>query len=242
MSSHRVVVVLFGGFQLLDLAGPADVFSTARLLDPCASYEVEVTAIGAGAVRSLSGVTVTVETPIGAVAGPIDTLLVVGGLPTRTAVADTARLIPDVRRLAGESRRFGSICSGTLLLAEAGLLNGRRVTTHWAAQDTLAREHPDIHVDADRIYVHDGNVWTSAGVTSGIDLALALVAHDHGHRPRTGDLPLAHRLPAATRRPEPVQHAAAAPRHLSVNPCASCRYGSRNTSMPTCRWRHSRHA
>jgi transcriptional regulator GlxA family with amidase domain len=142
---------------------------------------VEVTAVQAGAVRSLSGVTVVVETPLRSVKGPIDTLLVVGGLPSRTAVADTAALVPEVRRLAGESGRVGSICAGTLLLAEAGLLEGRRVTTHWAVGDLLAREHPNVRVDADRIYVRDGDVWTSAGVTSGIDLALALVAHDHGH-------------------------------------------------------------
>ncbi|GAA4182903.1 GlxA family transcriptional regulator [Streptosporangium oxazolinicum] len=179
--SQRVVIILFDGFQLLDLAGPADVFSAAGLLDPGADYRVEVTAVQAGAVRSLSGVTVVVETPLRSVEGPIDTLLVVGGLPARTAVADTAALVPEVRRLAGESGRVGSICSGTWLLAEAGLLEGRRATTHWAVGDMLAREHPNVRVDADRIYVRDGNVWTSAGVTSGIDLALALVAHDHGH-------------------------------------------------------------
>jgi transcriptional regulator GlxA family with amidase domain len=179
--SQRVVIMLFDGFQLLDLAGPADVFSAAGLLNPSADYGVEVTAVQAGAVRSLSGVTVVVETPLRSVKGPIDTLLVVGGLPSRTAVADTAALVPEVRRLAGESGRVGSICAGTLLLAEAGLLEGRRVTTHWAVGDLLAREHPNVRVDADRIYVRDGDVWTSAGVTSGIDLALALVAHDHGH-------------------------------------------------------------
>ncbi|MGW4638148.1 GlxA family transcriptional regulator [Sphaerisporangium sp. NPDC004334] len=179
--AHRVVIVLFDDFQLLDLAGPADVFSAAGLLDPDADYRVEVTAARAGAVRSLSGVTVTADPPLREVSGPIDTLLVVGGLPGRMAIAGTAALVPEIRRLAGRSARVGSICSGTLLLAEAGLLEGRRATTHWAVGDLLAREHPDVRVDADRIYVRDGNVWTSAGVTSGIDLALALVAHDHGH-------------------------------------------------------------
>ncbi|MDP9847255.1 GlxA family transcriptional regulator [Streptosporangium lutulentum] len=179
--SQRVVMVLFDGFQLLDLAGPADVFSSAGLLSPAAGYQVETTALREGAVRSSSGVTVVVETPLREVKGPIDTLLVVGGLPTHMDIADTAALTPEVRRLAGESARVGSICSGTLLLAEAGLLKGRKVTTHWAVGNMLAREYPDVRVDADRIYVRDGNVWTSAGVTSGIDLALALVAHDHGH-------------------------------------------------------------
>ena len=96
--SQRVVIMLFDGFQLLDLAGPADVFSAAGLLDPSADYRVEVTAVEAGAVRSLSGVTVVVETPLRSVKGPIDTLLVVGGLPSRTAVADTRHWF---RRYAG---------------------------------------------------------------------------------------------------------------------------------------------
>jgi transcriptional regulator GlxA family with amidase domain len=181
MPPHRVVIVLFDGFQLLDLAGPADVFSAAGLLDPGAHYAVEVTAVRAGTVRSLCGVSVAVETPLQAIAGPIGTLLVVGGLPARIASADITALVPEVRRLAEEAQRLGSICSGTLVLAEAGLLDGRQATTHWAVAALLAREHPNVTVDADRIYVRDGNVWTSAGVTSGIDLALALVAHDHGH-------------------------------------------------------------
>ncbi|MFC4529893.1 GlxA family transcriptional regulator [Sphaerisporangium dianthi] len=179
--SHRVVMVLFDDFQLLDLAGPADVFSAAGLLDANADYRVEVTAVRAGAVRSLSGVTVTAGSPLRSVEGPIDTLLVVGGLPARMVSAETAELVPEIRRIAAVSDRVGSICSGTLLLAEAGLLEGRRATTHWAVGDLLSREHPNVRVDADRIYVRDGNVWTSAGVTSGIDLALALVASDHGH-------------------------------------------------------------
>lgn len=178
---HRVVIVVFDGFQLLDLAGPADVFSAAGLLDPAAAYRVETTALRAGAVRSLSGVTVCAGTPLADVRGPIGTLLVAGGLPDPAGMGDTAALIPEIRRLAGEAGRVGSVCSGTLLLAQAGLLEGRRATTHWAAGDMLARDHPDVRVDADRIYVRDGDVWTSAGVTSGIDLALALVAHDHGH-------------------------------------------------------------
>ncbi|MFS1304063.1 GlxA family transcriptional regulator [Streptosporangium longisporum] len=178
---HRVVIVVFDGFQLLDLAGPADVFSAAGLLDADAAYRVETAALQAGAVRSLSGVTVHAGTPLRDVRGPIGTLLVAGGLPTPAGLDGTAALVPEIRRLAGESDRVGSICSGTLLLAEAGLLEGRRATTHWAVGEMLARGHPDVAVDADRIYVRDGDVWTSAGVTSGIDLALALVAHDHGH-------------------------------------------------------------
>ncbi|MGI8334794.1 GlxA family transcriptional regulator [Actinomadura scrupuli] len=181
MPAHRVVIVLFDGFQLLDLAGPADVFSAAGRIDRDARYDVQLTAVQAGTVASLCGVTVNVETPLRAVAGPIGTLLVVGGIATLKGDVDTAALLPEVLRLAEVSERLGSICSGAQLLAEAGLLDGRRATTHWAVADRLARDNPEVTVDPDRIYVRDGRVWTSAGVTAGIDLALALVAHDHGH-------------------------------------------------------------
>src|SRR5258708_9035837 len=106
MSRHRVVIVVFDGFQLRDLAGPTDVFSAACLLDPGASYEVEVTAVRAGTVRSPSGVTVTVELPLRAVAGPIDTPLVVRGLPARIALADSPSLGPEGRSLAARHYRF----------------------------------------------------------------------------------------------------------------------------------------
>jgi transcriptional regulator GlxA family with amidase domain len=113
--------------------------------------------------------------------GPIDTLVVAGGADMDAAGADE-QLLHHVRRLAGDARRVTSVCSGAFVLAAAGLLDGRRATTHWAECDLLGTNYTDVTVDADAIYVHDGNVWTSAGVTAGIDLALALVADDHGHR------------------------------------------------------------
>jgi transcriptional regulator GlxA family with amidase domain len=175
---RRVVFVVFDGFQLLDLAGPADVFGTANLLD--ADYRLEITATEAGPVRAQHGVTTVAETALADVTGPIDTLLVVGGLPVTERLRDRP-LVDGIAALAPAARRVASVCNGALLLAEAGLLTGRRATTHWLAAGELRRCYPEVTVDADPIYVHDGHVWTSAGVTSGIDLALALVAGDHGH-------------------------------------------------------------
>jgi transcriptional regulator GlxA family with amidase domain len=118
---------------------------------------------------------------IAEVVGPVDTLVVAGGRDMDEACADED-LLHDVRRLAHDARRVTSVCSGAFVLAAAGLLDGRRATTHWAECHLLERGYPAVTVDGDAIYVNDGNVWTSAGVTAGIDLALALVADDHGHR------------------------------------------------------------
>ncbi|MFE3452105.1 GlxA family transcriptional regulator [Nonomuraea sp. NPDC059194] len=178
---RRVVIVVYEGFQLLDLAGPADVFALAGLLAGEDGYRVEVTAVRAGNVPAHNGIATAVATPLADIEGPIDTLVVAGGLTTMELLPDR-ELVDGIARLAGRSRRVTSVCSGALFLAEAGLLDGRRATTHWLAADALRRRYPRVEVDADPIYVKDGDVWTSAGVTAGIDLALALVAEDHGHR------------------------------------------------------------
>lgn len=177
---RRVVFVVFDGFQLLDLAGPADVFATATLLARTGGYGIEVTASRKGSVTANTGITVETPTAIGNVTGDIDTLVVVGGLSVAGLLPDPA-LTGHIARLSTLARRTASVCNGALLLAEAGLLAGRRATTHWLAAAELAR-YPQVAVDADRIYQRDGHVWTSAGVTAGIDLALALVADDHGAR------------------------------------------------------------
>jgi transcriptional regulator GlxA family with amidase domain len=173
MGERHIVAVVYDGFQLLDLAGPADVFATASLITG-AGYPLTVAAAAPGAVRAHNGVTVTAA-GLGQV-GEIDTLLVVGGL----SAPEHLHLAGTVAQLARRSRRVASVCNGALLLAEAGLLDGRRATTHWLAAADLAAGYPRVHVDADPIYIRDGDVWTSAGVTAGIDLALALVAEDHG--------------------------------------------------------------
>lgn len=179
---RRVVVVVFDGFQLLDLAGPADVFSAANLFAPDSSgYGLEVVSLQGDAVSAHGGIVVNTGKALRDIEGPIDTLLVVGGLPAAAHAGDRD-LVGQIARLAATAGRIASVCSGAFLLAEAGLLNGKRATTHWVAATDLADRYPDTRVEANPIYIKDGNTWTSAGVTAGIDLALALVAEDHGHR------------------------------------------------------------
>ncbi|MFI7545476.1 GlxA family transcriptional regulator [Actinoplanes sp. NPDC049599] len=173
MGDRRIVAVVYDGFQLLDLAGPADVFATAALIAR-GGYRLEVAAAAPGAVRAHNGVSTT------AVGfdelTDIDTLLVTGGLSAPRQL----HLAGPIAALARRARRVASVCNGALLLAEAGLLDGRRATTHWLIAGDLAAQYPRVRVDPDPIYLRDGPVWTSAGVTAGIDLALALVAADHG--------------------------------------------------------------
>lgn len=181
MTARRVVLVVFDDLQLLDLAGPADVFDGADRVTGGGRYALTVAAARGRAVRAAGGVRVAVDAPLADIDGPIDTLLVCGGWGTETARHDT-ELLAQITRLAGAARRIASVCSGSFLLAEAGLLEGRRATTHWSACDALAERHPGVAVEPDRIYVRDGHVATSAGVTAGMDLALALVEEDHGAR------------------------------------------------------------
>jgi transcriptional regulator GlxA family with amidase domain len=175
---RRVVVVTFPHTTLLDVVGPTEVFHTANELGAIERYDLIVASAGGGAVRASSGL--SVETvPIASVSGPVDTLMAAGGTGVRAAARD-AGLVDGVARLAGDARRVTSVCTGTFLLGAARLLEGRRVTTHWGRAGALARQFPALDIDPDRIFIRDGSVWTSAGVTAGIDLALALVEDDHG--------------------------------------------------------------
>jgi transcriptional regulator GlxA family with amidase domain len=174
-----VVIAAYPGVQSLDVTGPLEVFAVANRYRP-GSYRTTVAARGpAEVVRTSSGLGIVVDEPLAAVQGPIDTLVVAGGDGTADAVADTD-LVAWIRAAAARSRRVTSVCSGAFLLAAAGLLDGRRATTHWSTCALLARLHPQVEVEGDRIYVRDGHVWTSAGVTAGMDLTLALVEDDHG--------------------------------------------------------------
>jgi transcriptional regulator GlxA family with amidase domain len=175
-----VVIVTFDAAQILDVTGPLEVFSSASRFLPAVRYRTQVVTTRGGTVLASCGLAFA-SSPITEVAGPVDTLLVAGGADMDAAVAD-AELLTHVRRLAADARRVTSVCSGAFVLAAAGLLAGRRATTHWAECRLLDDTYVDVTVDRDAIYVHDGNVWTSAGVTAGIDLALALVADDHGHQ------------------------------------------------------------
>jgi transcriptional regulator GlxA family with amidase domain len=174
--TRPLALVIFDGFQIIDAAGPIGAFEIADFLADGRGYRLRVLAPGGGAVASSAGVEM--------VAHPLDdrsydTVMVAGGQGTRSK-ANAASLAPWLRRQAKTAGRIASVCSGAYLLAEAGLLDGRRCTTHWGASDHFARAYPKARLDADRIWVRDGPVWTSAGVTAGIDLALAMIEEDLG--------------------------------------------------------------
>ncbi|WP_063579918.1 GlxA family transcriptional regulator [Achromobacter ruhlandii] len=177
--THHVAFLLVADFQLLDMSGPAAVFQTAgRFARTTAgpAYAVHVVSEHGGQVRSSCGIGVQTVSWHGT---PADTLVVPGGEGARAAAvtpALRARLL--AQRQAG--RRLASVCTGALVLAGAGLLDGRRATTHWRHAAMLAREHPGVRVEPDRIHIRDGDTWTSAGITAGIDLALAMVEADLG--------------------------------------------------------------
>ncbi|MGH2713489.1 MAG: GlxA family transcriptional regulator [Thermoleophilaceae bacterium] len=175
---RRVVILAFPGVQTLDVHGPAEVFFTATALARTRGYAVEVVAGQAGPVPT-SSVALHPDRTVEDCRGRIDTLLVAGGRGVSAASADE-RLVAWLRATALRSRRVASVCTGAFLLAAAGLLDGRRATTHWSACAELARRHPEVRVDPEPIFVRDGDVITSAGVTAGMDLALALVEEDLG--------------------------------------------------------------
>jgi transcriptional regulator GlxA family with amidase domain len=142
------------------------------------AYATSVVSMTGGMITASSVLAICTQ-PAGCIAGPIDTLVVAGGYSTSQAAGDSD-LVSWLRSAAAAARRVTSVCSGALLLARAGLLDGRRATTHWSVCDTLARRYPAVEVETDHVFVRDGEVWTSAGVTAGMDLALALVEDDHG--------------------------------------------------------------
>ncbi len=180
---HLVSMVAFEGANVVDVTGALEVFSTTnRVLEAQRPkrprYEVEIVAREAGPLGMSCGVELVAKRALGRMRTQPDTLMVAGGLGTRAAVEDSA-LIEAIRRRASGTRRIASVCTGAFLLAEAGLLDGRRAVTHWGSCDELAARYPRVRVEVDPIFVRDGRVWTSAGVTAGLDLALALVEADH---------------------------------------------------------------
>jgi len=176
----KIAILAFPRVQLLDVVGPADVFSeAARQLGDPRAYRVQVIGTEAGAFRGSSGLRLLPDTTVATHRGAIDTLLVAGS-PHVDAMAGSTGLDAWLRRQSRSVRRIGAVCSGAFVLAAAGLLDGKRVTTHWNSADRLAAEYPLSRVEPDSIYVKDGKTWTSAGVTAGMDLALAMVEEDHG--------------------------------------------------------------
>jgi transcriptional regulator GlxA family with amidase domain len=180
MSSRRIVFLIFDGLQPLDLVGPHEVFSQAVVLSPDAGYVCQVAARAAGAVRAASGLLMHARYALADLdpAG-VDTVVAVGGYGVDVARHDRA-LVEWLAEAGRTARRVASVCSGVFLLAAAGLVEGRRVTSHWGDAARLAAEHPEVVVDCDPIFIRDGRVWTSAGVSAGMDLALALVEGDLG--------------------------------------------------------------
>jgi transcriptional regulator GlxA family with amidase domain len=169
-------ILVFPEFQLLDACGPASVFELTKRFAPHAP-NVRMIAVQPGAVRSSCGVEVLAH-PLGP-ANALTTLIVAGGLGVEV-VTECKTTLSFVRRLAKSGVRIASVCSGAYILAAAGLLDGRKATTHWCRTQDFVSRYPKVKLDPDRIFLREGNVWTSAGVTAGIDLALAIAAEDHG--------------------------------------------------------------
>lgn len=193
---RRVLIPIFPGVQALDVTGPAEAFSIATRLG-AHDYAVELAATASTPVETSSGLELVTHRALPSFRGEVDTLVVPGGEGTRRALEDPG-LIRFIARAAARARRIASVCTGAFLLAEAGLLDGRRATTHWSACAALARRYPAITVDEDPIFIRDGRVWTSAGVTAGIDLALALLEQDAGN---DAALAVARQLVMFVRRP-----------------------------------------
>jgi transcriptional regulator GlxA family with amidase domain len=175
VSGRKVVFLLFDGMKMLDVTGPAEVFAEANIVG--ADYAIDFVSASGEPVMTSVGIRLPVGgTPDGVDA---DTVVVSGGdvLVTRGVPGD---LVAAIQSLRGRARRLVSICTGSFALAAAGVLSGRRATTHWRVADRLARGYPDVRVEADALFVEDDGVFTSAGVSAGMDLALALVEQDHG--------------------------------------------------------------
>jgi transcriptional regulator GlxA family with amidase domain len=184
-AQQRLVVVLaFEGAQLLDIAGPLQTFASANEIAKDARgapYRLVVASRRGGPICTSSGLPLVTASIAGLRRARIDTLLIPGGPGVHQALKDS-RLIAWVRRQSSTTRRIASVCTGAFLLAQTGLLDGRRATTHWKSCSRLQQSHPEIEVDPDRIYIRDEHIWTSAGVTAGIDLSLALIEEDLGRK------------------------------------------------------------
>jgi len=197
-----VAIVAYPGVQSLDVSGPLEVFAGAqRLVEAGAGdergYEIRTLSRNGRPLRTSSGLSITPDASLRKMRAEIDTLIVAGGPGHAQAAADQP-LVDWIAQAASTARRTASVCTGAFLLARAGLLDGRRASTHWAAAAELQSQYPEVHVDAEPIFIRDGAIWTSAGVTAGMDLALALVEEDLG---RDAALLIARHLVLFLRRP-----------------------------------------
>jgi transcriptional regulator GlxA family with amidase domain len=176
----RIAILAIPGVQMIDVAGPMDVFHEAnRLVGDPTAYEIHVVGLTKDRMQAANGMWFLPDACINSDLGEIDTLLVAGS-PAIRKYEDDQGLIDWLRHYSAKVRRLGSVCTGAFLLAHAGLLDGRRATTHWNSTTRLAEMFPKVKLDADRIYVRDERIYTTAGVTASMDLALALVEEDYG--------------------------------------------------------------
>lgn len=176
----HVIILAVPGVQLLDVSGPLDVFAEANVQLGRPLYKLSVMALDDRPIVSSSGARLLPDLKLSdEITQPIDTFLLAGAPVLDTFMSD-APMMASIQRLVQHSTRYGSVCSGALLLAASGLLDNRRITTHWAVADQLARDYPQVQVDADAIFLSDGPLRTAAGVTSGLDLALNMVEEDVG--------------------------------------------------------------
>ncbi|WP_338146653.1 GlxA family transcriptional regulator [Streptomyces boncukensis] len=176
---RKTVIVGYQGADLLDISCPSEVLHAANQAAADRRYEIVPATVDGRPFRCDSGLTLADVHRLDRIEGPLDTVIVAGGLGHEEAAAD-GRLLSQIRGLAALSRRVASVCSGATVLAAAGLLDGRRATTHWQYAHAFAKQYPRVTVDPTPLFVKDGNVYTSGGVTSGLDLALAFVEEDHG--------------------------------------------------------------
>jgi transcriptional regulator GlxA family with amidase domain len=201
-SSRQVAILLYPGVQSLDVTGPLEVFTGAqRLIEgrgrPERGYEIRTLSADGAPLQTSSGLTITPDGRLSDAAAKLDTLIVPGGRGSRRAAGDEA-LLEWIRACETRARRTAAVCTGAFLLAAAGLLEDRHATTHWASAEELARRYPAVRVDPDPIFLRDGHIWTSAGVTAGMDLSLALVEQDLD---REAALEIARHLVLFLRRP-----------------------------------------
>ena len=177
---RRIELLIYPDIQLLDATGPAQVFATAGQLAGT-PYDLALVAHRTDPVRSSAGISLVPHITMEQCSGELDTLMIAGGPGTRAAMIDE-HVLAWARRRSERARRTTSVCSGSFILAAAGLLHGKRATTHWSCRHELAQRFPELDIaEDDPVFVQDGDVWTSAGVTAGMDLALALVEDDLGH-------------------------------------------------------------
>ncbi len=207
-SARQIAILVYPGVQSLDVTGPLEVFAGAESLLATTSssargYTVQILSKNGAPLQTSSGLTIAPHAAIGDTPTKIDTLIVAGGAGQAAACADT-ELLDWIAATSRAARRTASVCTGAFLLAAAGLLDGRRATTHWAFAEKLQQQYPSVQVDPEPIFVRDGSpsgpdeIWTSAGVTAGMDLALALVEEDLD---REAALTIARHLVLFLRRP-----------------------------------------